>query len=283
MAIFLFLGRENLGQFLDGRFRIHHPAGVIGGIDNDPFGVRRYRLFKSVEVNLEILGLCRDYHQLGTGGLYKAAIFREERSQRNELVPVFCQCLETDGNSSRSAAYHKQVSPGKIRAKPSVDILGQRFPHFRVAGSHRVAVNGLRRQFRHNIQHRLLDVFRSRYIGIAQAEVADIFFPHFRSPFPAIFKNRANRGFFGTQFIHFLRNHDNPPLKVKPAQSRLLYLDKNFTLHSIIARLPHPDLTNLCHPIVPARYSDAFFAWINKTTSPHDPLKAPTFRGELSP
>ena len=68
-------------------------------------------------------------------------------------------------------------------------------------------MDGLRRQFVHDVQDRFLDVVRGGHVGVAQAEIADILCPYFLRPFLAVFKNGPDGGFLRTQFIHFFINH----------------------------------------------------------------------------
>ena len=167
----------------------------------------RHHFFKGSEVDLEIFRPGGYHFQAGPGGFHKAPVFREERGKSDEFIPFFRQGLEADGNGRSSAPYHEQVGPGEMGAEPAVDVLGQGFPDFRFPGGHGVAVDGLGRQFVHDVDDRILDVVRGRHIGIPQAEVADVLRSHFFGPFLAIFKNGPNGGFFRTQFIHFLVYH----------------------------------------------------------------------------
>ena len=169
--------------------------------------MRRQERLEGREVNLEVLDARRHDDELAADRLDEAAVLREERRKRDELIAFLAERLEADRDGGSGAGRHEEVLAGKMRAEAVVDALGERLADLRIARGNRVAVDGLRRHRLQDIDGRLLDEVRRRHIRVAETEIIDILLADLRRSLAAKFKDRADRGFFGAELVHFFRNH----------------------------------------------------------------------------
>ena len=162
---------------------------------------------ESHEVNLEVLDARWHDDELAADRLDEATVLGEERRERDELIVLLAERLEADRDGGSGAGRHEEVLAGKMRAEAFVDALGKRLTDLRIARGNRVAVDGLGRHRLQDVDGCLLDELRRRHIRVAETEVIDILLADLRRTLAAKLKDRADRGLFRAELVHFFRNH----------------------------------------------------------------------------
>ena len=211
MIVFLLLLAKECGKFFNRLLRVYGAARIVRRIDNDALRPGRKTLLQGDEVNLKILRLGGHDAKIRADGLDKAAILGKERRKGDELVALLGERLEAHGDRRRRARRHEEVPARKVRAEALVDTRGKRFAHGGIARRNGVAVHRLRLHLRHDCKNRLLDEIGRRDIGIAEAEIADVFLPHLLRSLPAVLKDLADRRLLRAEFPHLFRYHYAKP------------------------------------------------------------------------
>ena len=204
MPVLLLLRAEKIGKASNGRLTVDRTARIVRRVDNDRLGLRGQRPLKCREVNLKIVRLGRDDDELAAARLNKDTVLREEWCKGDKLVPRLGECLERDRHRRRRARRHKQIFPRDLHAEATLQIGGKHLAHGRLSRCNRVAVHLGRVAVHEYVDRRIPNKVRRRYIRIAEAEIKDIFRTDLcRALLPEL-KNRANRGLFRPEHVHFL-------------------------------------------------------------------------------
>lgn len=127
MAVFLRLLRQDLGQFLDRGLGVDDAGGVVGAVDDDALGVRREGLVKGGKVDLEVLDVGGDRHQLRPGALHEDLILRKIRRKRNKGIAGGRPGRDQGAAQGACGTGGEiEVVGGVVRAEAAVEIVGQR-------------------------------------------------------------------------------------------------------------------------------------------------------------
>ena len=204
MPVLLLLHAEKLGKASNGRLTVDRTARIVRRVDNDRLGLRGQCPLECRKVNLKIVRLGRDDDELTAARLDKDAVLRKEWCKGDELVPRLGECLERDRHRRRRARRHKQILPRDLHAEAMLQIGGKHLAHGRLSRCNRVAVHLGRVAVHEDVDRRIPNKVRRRYIRIAEAEIKDIFRTDLCRTLLSELKNRANRGLFRPEHIHFL-------------------------------------------------------------------------------
>ena len=131
----------------------------------------------------------------------------------NRLEAAFVKRDRADSVAAEGeAAWYDRVADRATTLYPRLQRpRGERFAHGGIARRDGVAVHRLRLHLRHDRKNRLLDEIGRRDIGIAEAEIADVFLPHFLRSLPAVLKDLADRRLLRAEFPHLFRYHYAKP------------------------------------------------------------------------
>ena len=86
MTVFFGFGGEHGGKLLDRLLRINGAARIVRGVDDNSLGIRVQRFLKCVKINLEGFHIGRNQSHGSAGALDKYFVFREIRSENDNLV-----------------------------------------------------------------------------------------------------------------------------------------------------------------------------------------------------
>ena len=202
--VLLLLRAKEIGKAADRCLTVDCTARIVRRVDNDRLGPWGHCPLKCRKVNLKIVRLGRDDDELAAARLDKDAILREEWRKGDELVPRLGECLERDRHRCRRACRHKQIFPRDLHAEAALQIGGKHLAHGRLSRCNRVAVHLGWVAVHENVDRRIPNKVRRRHIRIAKAEIKDIFRADLCRTLLSKLKNRANRGLFRPEHIHFL-------------------------------------------------------------------------------
>ena len=180
MAVFLRLLRQDLRQFLDRGLGVDDAGGVVGAVDDDALGVRREGLVKGGKVDLEVLDVGGDRHQLRPGALHEDLILRKIRRKCNKGIAGAGQGGQGAAQGTCGTGSEIKVVGGVVRTEAAVEIVGQRPTGLPVALGGGVAmeldgVDGVH-QFVDGLGHR----GRGGDAGVADGEIVHVLRTHFR-------------------------------------------------------------------------------------------------------
>ena len=204
MPVLLLLRAEKIGKAANGCLTVDRTARIVRRVDNDRLGLWGQCPLECREVNLKIVRLGRDDDELTAARLDKDAVLRKEWCKGDELVPRLGECLERDRHRRRRTRCHKQIFPRDLHAEATLQIGGKHLAHGRLSRCNRVAVHLGRVAVHEDVDRRIPNKVRRRYIRIAEAEIKDIFRTDLCRTLLSELKNRADRGLFRPEHIHFL-------------------------------------------------------------------------------
>ena len=197
--------RRQRGEGLPG---VHHPGGIVGGIQKDGLSLGGQHGAQSFQIDLEIRHI-RGHHLEHKARFFgKGLVLREVGSHRQQLSAGYCQRPENGHQlRGRAAAKEEFLGPGG-HAIPGVEIVGNSLPGIVITHGGGVAMHQQGVGFLQNFMDSLVDLCRGGDGGVAQRVVVDVFRTDNGSALSAVFKQVPDAGAVGSQRVGVLVYHN---------------------------------------------------------------------------
>ena len=207
MPVLLLLFLEETGKFPNGLFPVHHPRGIVGRIDDDPFHRSVHRLLKRFEVGQKGVLFGRNRRKFRPRSLHKDFVFGKIGRKDDKFVPRTGQRMNGDGQTGRRPAGHVQIVAGNVRAEARVEVGGNSVAAFFIPLRRRIAVQFHRRRFFQNTADRFVHAGGRRHRRIADGKIEHVFCADLRSSPLCILENLPYRRTPAAQAVHLFVDH----------------------------------------------------------------------------
>ena len=208
------LSLQQGGKLLQGFPCVHHPGGVVGGVENHRLSTLCQHGLHRRQGNLEIGHIRGHYLENHPGIFRKGLVFRKIGGNGQNLAALHRQCPEYRHQLRGGTAAQKEILRCGAGTVSGIQVGGDGLPGFPISHGGGIAVHQQRVGVLQNPADGLVHLRRGGDGGVAKGEIKDIFLPHNSRPGAAVFKQIPDAGAVGSQSVSSLVNHNSPPCQL---------------------------------------------------------------------